>query len=281
MRSKFVGIVSIFPDSFAALTSYGVVGRALQSDKVNLKIFNPRDYAKDKHKHVDETPYGGGEGMLMQYKPLKGAITEAIAKADEYGYKKPKVVFFSPQGMLFRHKIAQKYATEDAMILISGCYEGIDQRVISSYVDDEISIGDYVLSGGELAIMVFMNAIARLWEATLGNVNSSLFDSFSDDLLEEPQYTRPAEVTGTTKAKSPAPINTATPEETDPAMTDTDKLSVPKVLLSGNHKEIARWKRCQSLGRTWVKRPDLLAKQELSINDKKLLMEYMKFNQDS
>ena len=262
MRSKFVGIVSIFPDSFAALTSYGVVGRALQSDKVNLKIFNPRDYAKDKHKHVDETPYGGGEGMLMQYKPLKGAITEAIAKADEYGYKKPKVVFFSPQGMLFRHKVAQKYATEDAMILISGCYEGIDQRVISSYVDDEISIGDYVLSGGELAIMVFMNAIARLWEATLGNVNSSLFDSFSDDLLEEPQYTRPAEVT-------------------DPVMTDTDKLSVPKVLLSGNHKEIARWKRCQSLGRTWVKRPDLLAKQELSINDKKLLMEYMKFNQDS
>lgn len=234
------------------------------SSKVCLKIFNPRAQVTGKHRHIDDAPYGGGEGMLMQYEPLSASIKEALAKAKECGHKKPKVVFLSPQGRLFHQKLAKKYAKEDAIILISGCYEGIDERIVSLYVDEEISIGDYILSGGELAIMIFMNVVARLWDSTLGNVNSALTDSFENGLLEEPQYTRPAILAASIDKKSKVPSAKV-----------SKALKVPEILLSGNHKKINQWKRCQSLGRTWVKRPNLLANVELSISDKKLLLNYI------
>lgn len=242
----WLGVVSLFPQLFQEFTRYGVVGRALQAEK--LEVFNPRSHATGNYRQVDDKPYGGGCGMLMQCEPLRGAIEEAQQRAQALGYRNTQTVFFSPQGRIFNHCLAAEYATKEAMILVSGCYEGIDERIVQSYADKQISIGDYVLSGGELPIMVFVNAIARFWDNTLGNDASAAHDSFGNGLLKGPQYTRPQEI--------------------------LDK-KVPDLLLSGDHQKIARWHRRQALGRTWLHRPLLLETMSLSMDDKVLLMEFI------
>ena len=242
----WLGIVSLFPQLFQEFQRYGVIGKALQSQ--SLEVFNPRDHARGNYRQVDDKPYGGSCGMLMQCEPLQGAIEEAQRRAKELGYKRVKRIFFSPQGQALNSFLAQKYAQEEAMILVSGCYEGIDERLVQSYADKSISIGDYVLSGGELAIMVFVNAVARFWDKSLGNEMSAENDSFANGLLKWPQYTRPRKI-----------LNK----------------EVPDVLLGGDHKKIASWQRQQSLGQTWLYRPLLLAALSLSIEDKELLMEFI------
>lgn len=247
----------MFPESFDSLTSCGVVGRALRDPQVMLEFFNPRDYATDKHRTVDEQPYGGGQGMLLKYDTLAAALDNAKARCEELGFKHAPVIYLSPQGRQLNQTITKDYSKLDAMILLSGCYEGIDERIITAYVDEELSIGDYILSGGELAAMVLINAIARLWDESLGNPQSAEFETFNDGLLEEPQYTRPAEI--------------ATDEAGKFARKGAD-LQVPAVLSGGNHKEISEWKQGQALARTWRKRPDLLSKKKLTQKEQKLLL---------
>ncbi|MBE8182244.1 MAG: tRNA (guanosine(37)-N1)-methyltransferase TrmD [Candidatus Portiera sp.] len=254
---RFIGIVSLFPEAFTALTSYGVVGRALREEAVQLEFFNPRDYTTDKHRTVDEQPYGGGQGMLLKYAPLAAALDHAKASASKGDFASPRVVYLSPQGRQLNQSIGASYSKETSLILLAGCYEGIDERIVSAYVDEELSIGDYILSGGELAAMVFMNSVARLWEDCLGNPQSAKFESFQDGLLEEPQYTRPSEIMADARGKFAR---------------DEVNLKVPPVLCKGNHKDIKEWKKGQSLVRTWQKRPDLLSKTKLSPNEQKLLL---------
>ena len=244
----WLGIVSLFPQLFDDLMNYGVVGRALRARETGMEVFNPRDYAAGNYKQVDDKPYGGGCGMLMQCEPLHQAIEKALEKSRSLNHQKPRIVFFSPQGRVFSHALAAEYAELKALILVSGCYEGIDERIVQTYADDQISIGNYVLSGGELPIMVFVNAIGRFWDRTLGNQASAATDSFSQGLLKWPQYTRPAEF--------------------------LDK-QVPAVLRNGNHREILRWSRRQALGRTWLHKPLLLQNKSLSMEDEDLLMEFI------
>ena len=244
----WLGLVSLFPEVFKVLAQYGVVGRGIREQNVTIDLFNPRDHSPTKHRQVDDKPYGGGAGMLMTCQPLQGAIEAGIDAAASQGHAKPRIVFFSPQGRLLTQSIVKWYSSMDALLLVSGCYEGMDERIVRRYAEDEISIGDYVLSGGELAIMVFINALARLRAGVLGNATSAENDSFSDGLLEAPQYTRPEKIYD---------------------------MEVPKVLLSGDHAAIQRWRRLQSLGRTWLRRPDLLAQATLSSYDKQLLMEFI------
>ncbi len=244
----WLGIVSLFPQQFNDFMEFGVVGRALKAKNNQVEFFNPRDHTSGNYKQVDDKPYGGGCGMLLQCAPMQGAIEAAKQKAESLGHEKVPVVFFSPQGRVFNHPLAVEYAGYEALILVSGCYEGIDERVIENYADDEISIGNYVLSSGELPIMVFVNAIGRLWDETLGNSSSAVCDSFNIGLLKGPQYTRPAEFQNS---------------------------KVPEELLSGNHKEIACWERRQAIGRTWVRLPLLLMAKPLSIEDNELLMEFI------
>lgn len=263
--TKFIGIVTLFPESFTALTSSGVVAKALKSSRVKLEFFNPRDYTQDKHRTVDEQPYGGGQGMLLKYEPVAAALDAAIAASHKAGHdkkSKPPIIFFSPQGTKLRQALAPSYAQLSSMILLSGCYEGIDERIITAYVDLELSIGDYILSSGDLAIMVFMNVIARLWESTLGSALSAQYDSFAEGLLEEPYYTRPASLSTSTDA-----------QKTGKYARVGVNLQVPELLRTGNHAQITQWKRAQSLSRTWRKRPDLLADKKLSLTDKKLLLD--------
>ena len=231
-------IISLFPELIQQAASFGVLGRAIKQQQLTLKCFNPRDYTQDKHRTVDDRPYGGGPGMLMKVEPLARAIMAAKADAAE---KTPdtvaKVVFLSPQGQrLNQQLLVGAAATADDLILIAGRYEGIDERIIQSLVDEEWSIGDYVISGGEFAALVVVDAITRLIPGVLGDENSALQDSFmpgSDihGLLDYPHYTRPETIGDQT---------------------------VPDVLLSGDHKAIQRWRLKQALGRTWLRRPDLL-----------------------
>lgn len=244
----WLGLVSLFPEVLTVLTQYGVVGRGIREQNASINLFNPRDYAPTKHRQVDDKPYGGGAGMLMTYQPLQGAIEAGMKKARAQRHAKPRIVFFSPQGRLLTQSMVKWYASMDALLLVSGCYEGMDERIVARHADDEISIGDYVLSGGELAIMVFINALMRLRAGVLGNALSAADDSFSHGLLEAPQYTRPEEIDG---------------------------MPVPQVLLSGDHAAIQRWRRRQALGRTWLRRPDLLARASLAPEDKQLLMEFI------
>ncbi len=257
VAQKFIGVISLFPESFDALTSYGVIGRAFRADAIQLEFFNPRDYTADKHQTVDDQPYGGGQGMLLKYAPLAAALDHANTYAVEKGFAKPRVIYLSPQGSPLRQAKVASYAELTSMILLAGCYEGIDARIIDAYVDEELSIGDYILSGGELAAMVLLNTIARLWDSSLGNPLSAEFESFRDELLEEPQYTRPFEVKDSDRGKF--------------ARKDID-LQVPEVLRKGNHKDIKEWKKGQSLVKTWRKRPDLLSKKKLSLTEQKLLL---------
>jgi len=222
-------IITLFPEMFAAL-EHGITGRAIEKKIINLKYFNPRDYSKDKHRRVDDRPYGGGPGMVMMAEPLCAAID--IAKPGH-------IIHLTPQGKLLdQDKIKElvDIGTQQAvpLILVAGRYEGIDERVIQSKIDEEISIGDYVLSGGELAAMVMIDAITRLLPGALGHEDSAKQDSFMDGLLDYPHYTRPEVFNGQ---------------------------KVPNVLLSGNHQQVAEWRLKEALKRTRLRRPDLLKKR--------------------
>ncbi len=239
-----VGVISLFPEMFAAL-DYGIPGRAQQNNLVDIQYFNPRDFSQDKHRNVDDKPYGGGPGMVMQIQPLQDALQEAKQTLGPQS----KVLFLSPKGDKFNQQAAQQLASQQNLIFVAGRYEGVDQRFIEQFVDEQWSVGDYVLSGGEFAAMTMLDTVIRLLPKALGDAESALQDSFSDGLLDYPHYTRPDDYQG---------------------------LQVPKVLLAGDHKAIAKWRRQQALGQTWLKRPDLLAQQQLTAADQELLDEFIK-----
>ncbi len=243
-----IAVVTLFPEMFDAVSRYGVSGRACEQGVLDLRCFNPRDYTTDRHQTVDDRPYGGGPGMLMMIQPLSDAIADAKkwAKADNEAVQ---VVYLSPQGHVFDQAAAQNFAAVDTanLVLLAGRYEGVDERLIQAQVDAEWSIGDYVLSGGELAAMVMIDAITRLLPGALGHKQSAEQDSFSEGLLDCPHYTRPENYQGET---------------------------VPAVLMSGNHEKIRLWRLKQSLGRTWQRRPELLEKLSLNEEQQKLLAEF-------
>lgn len=240
-----LGLITLFPDMLQAVTGYGITSRACQQGLISIKSWNPRDFTQDKHRTVDDRPYGGGPGMVMMTQPLRKAIHQAKT---ELGAATP-VVYLSPQGQPFTQAKAREYSKLPALILLAGRYEGIDQRLLDSDITEEISIGDFVVSGGELPAMLVMDAVARCIPEVLGHHESAENDSFSDGLLDHPHYTRPEDDGGNT---------------------------VPEVLLSGNHEAIRRWRLEQALGQTWLKRPDLLAARTLSDEEAKLLVAFKK-----
>jgi tRNA (guanine37-N1)-methyltransferase len=237
-----IALITLFPEMFEALTGYGISGRAVNQGLVEISSFNPRDFTHDLHATVDDRPYGGGPGMVMMIEPLR----KAISAAKDWIQGEPLVVYLSPQGEVLQQSAVNQFATEQSLILIAGRYEGIDERLIELEVDQEWSIGDYVLSGGELPAMVFMDALIRQLPGALGHKESANQDSFSDGILDCPHYTRPEKYEG---------------------------IDVPEVLLSGNHEKIRQWRLEQSLLRTKQRRPDLLEKLELDDEQKALLKE--------
>lgn len=239
-----VGVISLFPEMFQAITDNGVTGRAVRDGLLSIQVTNPRDFTHDRHRTVDDRPYGGGPGMLMMVQPL----TDAIAAAKQQLGEQAKVIYLSPQGRQLDHAGAAYLAQHERLILIAGRYEGIDERVIKRHVDEEWSIGDYVLSGGELPAMVLIDAVARLIPGVLGHQDSASEDSFASGLLDCPHYTRPEVLDGE---------------------------AVPPVLLSGNHEQIRRWRMQQSLGRTWLRRPELLNQLALTDEQQRLLSEFI------
>ena len=230
-----IGVISLFPEMFQAVTEYGVTGRAVKKGIIELLSINPRTFAHDKHQKVDERPFGGGPGMVMMVQPLRDAILEAKSKLPN-----AKVVYMSPQGKRFDHQECQKLAENNELIIVAGRYEGIDERIIDKYVDEELSIGDYVLSGGELPAMVVIDAVSRLLPGVLGDELR---------LLDCPQYTRPPEIDG---------------------------MSVPDVLMSGDHEKIRKWRLKQSLARTYERRPDILNNLALTDEQEKILALYLR-----
>jgi len=241
-----IAVVSLFPEMFSAVTDYGVSGRAVKQGLLEVKCWNPRDYTEDKHQTVDDRPYGGGPGMLMMIQPLERAIDAAAMWASQSSASKTDVIYLSPQGEPLTQQGVGELVDRN-LVLICGRYEGIDERLIRARVDREISIGDYVLSGGELAAMVAMDALIRLIPGALGHAQSAEQDSFSEGLLDCPHYTRPEVYNGQ---------------------------PVPEVLLSGNHERIRRWRLQQSLIRTWQRRPDLLQDRVLTPEQLALLQEH-------
>ena len=240
-------VVTIFPPMFGAVAEAGVIGRAREKGIYQLVAWNPRDFAHNAYRTVDDRPYGGGPGMVMMAEPLGKALAAAKQRQKSAGVKKPRVIHLSPQGRLLNHRLVMDLAAEQGIVLLAGRYEGVDERVIAREVDDEISIGDYVLSGGELAAMVVIDSIVRQLPGVLGDAESASQDSFVNGLLDCPHYTRPEAYEGTL---------------------------VPPVLLSGNHADISRWRLKQALGRTWQRRPDLLSERVLSDDEKTLLEEF-------
>ncbi|WP_094751429.1 tRNA (guanosine(37)-N1)-methyltransferase TrmD [Psychromonas sp. CD1] len=227
----WIGVISLFPDMFRAISENGVTGRAVKNNLLSIQCWNPRDFTLDKHRTVDDRPYGGGPGMLMMVQPLRDAINAAKQTAKEAGHE-AKVIYLSPQGRCLDHRGAQFLASKHmALILVAGRYEGIDERIIESLIDEEWSVGDYVLSGGELPAMILIDALARFVPGVLGHVLSAEQDSFAEGLLDCPHYTRPEVLDGKT---------------------------VPSVLLSGDHEKIRLWRLKKSLQRTLQRRPDLL-----------------------
>ena len=239
-----IGVVSLFPEMVTTIADYGVVGRAQQRDVVSLDIENPRDYTDDAHRTVDDRPYGGGPGMVMKYEPAAAAIAAAKEKLPAGS----PVVCMSPQGAVFDQATAQRFAGLSGIIFLAGRYEGIDERLIESEVDEELSLGDFVLSGGEIAAMAVIDAVTRLLPGVLGDETSATQDSFVEGLLDHPHYTRPEELDGR---------------------------RVPEVLLSGDHARIAKWRYQQALGRSFQRRPDLVEKLDLNDEQQKLLNEYL------
>lgn len=242
-------LITLFPEMFEALTQYGITGRAVKKGLMAVNCHNPRTYTHDRHHTVDDRPFGGGPGMVMKIAPLEAALLEA-KKSTPIA---TKVIYLSPQGKKLRQADVQQLATESALILIAGRYEGVDERFIEEFIDEEWSIGDYVLSGGELPAMVMIDAITRQLSGVLGCDESAEQDSFMNGLLDYPHYTRPEVYSGR---------------------------SVPKVLLSGNHEHIRRWRLQQALGRTWERRADLLDSRSLSGEEKTLLLEYIEQQND-
>nr|WP_235896199.1 tRNA (guanosine(37)-N1)-methyltransferase TrmD [Ostreibacterium oceani] len=239
-----IDVISLFPEMLESAMSYGVTGRAIKQAILSLSIVNPRDFVSDVHQTVDGRPYGGGPGMVMQAPPLMQALGRIKAEHGR-GYR----VYLSPQGQRLDHRLVKKLSKKPHVVLLCGRYEGIDQRVIDDEIDLECSLGDFVLSGGEIAAMAVIDSIARLIPGTLGHDESAQYDSFATGLLDHPHFTRPETVTGK---------------------------SVPTVLLGGNHQAIATYRHQQALGMTWLKRPDLFAKKALSEADLCLLNDFLK-----
>ncbi|WP_028117942.1 tRNA (guanosine(37)-N1)-methyltransferase TrmD [Ferrimonas senticii] len=240
----WLGVVTLFPEMFRAITDFGVTGRAVKNGLLSVQTWNPRDFTHDKHSTVDDRPYGGGPGMLMMVQPLRDAIHAAKAAGGEG----TKVIYLSPQGRRMTQAGVAELATNERMVLVCGRYEGIDERIIQAEVDEEWSVGDYVLSGGELPAMNLIDAVSRLVPGVLGKAASAEQDSFSDGLLDCPHYTRPEVLDGQ---------------------------QVPEVLLSGNHELVRKWRLKQSLGRTWERRPELLNNLALTDEQAKLLAEFV------
>ncbi|WP_444914361.1 tRNA (guanosine(37)-N1)-methyltransferase TrmD [Microbulbifer sp. TRSA007] len=240
--TKRIALVSIFPEMFAALTEYGVSGRAVKDGLLEVRCWNPRDFTSDRHRTVDDRPYGGGPGMVMLAEPLYQALEAARAWAGEDG-EFVRSIYMSPQGRQLDQGGVEQLSAAGNLVLLAGRYEGVDERIVESMIDEEWSIGDYVLSGGELAAMVMVDAITRLIPGALGHNQSAVEDSFSSGLLDCPHYTRPEQYRG---------------------------VAVPEVLLSGNHERIRRWRLKQALARTQQRRPDLL--QGLALSDEQKLL---------
>ena len=238
-------VVTLFPEMFAAVTASGITRRALEQSLWQLQMWNPRDFTTDHYRTIDDRPYGGGPGMVMLAEPLQ----KTLQAAQDAGAG--RVVYLSPQGKKLDHAMVMRLLSESRLTLLCGRYEGIDERLLHRWVDEEISLGDYVLSGGELAAMVLMDAVVRQIPGALGDAQSAIEESFVSGLLDAPHYTRP---------------------ELWPA--DADGEMIPAVLLSGHHAQIRRWRLKQSLGRTWQRRPDLIADRQLSAEEQQLLAEY-------
>ena len=258
-----LSVVTLFPEMFAAITEWGISGRAVKQGLVSLDFYNPRDYTSDKHRTVDDKPFGGGPGMLMKTEPLIAAIhaakhgsnkqeqeQEQVSKKEDkqVDKKDTKVIYLSPQGRHVTNQDIVELASLDRLALVCGRYQGIDNRVIESEIDEELSLGDFVISGGELAAMALIDAMIRFQPGALGDDDSAQQDSFSDGLLHCPEYTRPKEFSGK---------------------------EVPEVLLSGDHAAIANWRLKQSLGATWIKRPDLIDRNKLSQDQQKILDQFI------
>jgi len=235
------GVVTLFPEMFSALTASGITSRALEKGLWSLKTWNPRDFTADNYRTVDDRPYGGGPGMVMLAEPLEKALDAAGGK----------VIYLSPQGRKLEHRKVMELSQQSSMTLLCGRYEGVDERLLDRRVDEEISIGDFVLSGGELAAMALIDAVVRQLPGALGDEASAVEESFADGLLDCPHYTRP---------------------EVWPNAASGAR--VPEVLMSGHHENIRRWRLKQALGRTWLRRPELLAARELSKEEQKLLAEF-------
>jgi len=238
-----IDVVTLFPAMIEGQARYGIQGRAIDKGLLQVVTWNPRDFSQDRHRAVDDRPYGGGPGMVMQVQPLRAALHAARADSDP-----APVLYLSPQGGRFDQKRARELADQPRLILLAGRYEGIDERLVDLEVDEELSIGDYVLSGGELPALVVMDAVTRLLPGALGDADSAQEDSFMDGLLDYPHYTRPEAVNG---------------------------LQVPDVLVGGHHAEIRRWRQKQALGRTWLRRPELLEAQSLDAEQQALLNEFI------
>ncbi|MDQ3267622.1 MAG: tRNA (guanosine(37)-N1)-methyltransferase TrmD [Pseudomonadota bacterium] len=241
-------VISLFPEMFDAITQYGVTRRAAEQGKFVLHKWNPREFTRDKHRSVDDRPYGGGPGMLMLAEPLAEAIATAKQSQAQTGVVKSCVIHLSPQGRQLTHAVVKELLERnDGLILLASRYEGVDERLIRQQVDEELSIGDYVLSGGELAAMVLIDSLVRHLPDVLGDAESAQQDSFVAGLLDCPHYTRPEIFEGE---------------------------GIPDILLSGHHAEIEKWRLKQALGRTWQRRPDLLAQRQLTKEEARLLAEY-------
>jgi len=234
-------VVTLFPEMFAAITGSGITSRALDAGLWGLTTWNPRDFTTDNYRTVDDRPYGGGPGMVMLAEPIEGTL-DAV-KSGGGG----RVIYLTPQGRKLDHRKVMEFSTHNSLTLLCGRYEGVDERLLENRVDEEISIGDFVLSGGELAAMALIDAVVRQLPGALGDEASAVEESFADGLLDCPQYTRPETYAG---------------------------VKVPEVLLSGHHENIRRWRLKQALGRTWLRRPDLLQARKLSEEEKKLLDEF-------
>lgn len=242
-----IGVVTLFPEMFHAVTGYGICGRAVSSGRLQLDCWDPRNYTRDRHRTVDDRPYGGGPGMVMKPEPLAAALADA-----RQALPRARVAYLSPQGRVLTQQAVRELAQRSELILLAGRYEGIDERLLELDVDEEWSIGDYVLSGGELAAMVLIDAVTRLLPGALGHDQSAEQDSFSAGLLDCPHYTRPEIYRGR---------------------------QVPEVLMSGHHADIARWRLQQALGRTWQRRPELLEGRALSDEERALLQEFINNNE--
>ena len=242
-----IEVVTLFPELVDGASRYGVTGRARERGLWALDTVNPRDYATDRHKTVDDRPYGGGPGMVMLAETLERAIGEARERLRGDGVAAPKVIYLSPQGEPVTHKRISELSAELGLVLVAGRYEGIDERIVERAVDQELAVGDFVVSGGELPALLLIDAVVRQLPGALNDAQSRVEESFVDGLLDCPHYTRPEVFEG---------------------------VAVPPILLSGDHAAVARWRHKQALGRTWLRRPDLLAVRTLTTEEVKLLEEF-------